>query len=183
MIPFGRLLGCSQLAGGAAGQRPAPLPAQLTHNSQKIRDPTIQNSSPNQAELDSVPGLNPPGPASRIVPIDLLAVGRQVCPSTSFSVTPATGPSPRRLLPPKARKAMLSAHTAAPMKWCSDGAEAGPMGLLPSKGVGRDRRGSRPGISCHRAVRETGAAPPKGSQHGGRYANKEAKRISRWSGH
>ena len=42
---------------------------------------------------------------------------------------------------------------------------------------------SRPGISCHRAVRETGAAPPKGSQHGGRYANKEAKRISRWSGH
>ncbi|HEX7422923.1 MAG TPA: zinc ribbon domain-containing protein [Terriglobales bacterium] len=63
------------------------------------------------------------------------------------------------------------------------GAEAGPMGLLPSKGVGRDRRGSRPGISCHRVAREPGAAPPKGSQHGGRYANKEAKRVSRWSGH
>lgn len=40
-----------------------------------------------------------------------------------------------------------------------------------------------PGIACHRAARETGAAPPNGSQHGGRYANKEAKRISRWSGH
>jgi putative FmdB family regulatory protein len=32
-------------------------------------------------------------------------------------------------------------------------------------------------------VLEGQALPPKGSQHGGRYANKEAKRISRWSGH
>jgi DNA-directed RNA polymerase subunit RPC12/RpoP len=87
VIPFGRLLGCSQLAGGAVGQRPVPLPAQLTHNAQKIRHPTIQNSSPNQAELDSVPGLNPPGPGSRILPIDLLAVGRQVCPYEFFCHT------------------------------------------------------------------------------------------------
>src|ERR1019366_8528575 len=109
---------------------------QLTHNSQKIRDLTIQNSSPNQADIDSVPGLNPPGPGSRILPIDLLAVGRQVYPSTSFSATPATGPSPRRLLPPKARKAMLSAHTAAAMKGSRDGSSSSrPQGTLEQKRV------------------------------------------------
>jgi len=33
-----------------------------TYNSRKIRDLATQNSRPNQAELDSVPGLNPPRP-------------------------------------------------------------------------------------------------------------------------